>query len=73
MQPCEKTADRQQNENRTRQPTERPCDAGEEREHRHSEDQRQNKGGRDDFQNDTHGSYLLQKFDICLYMYIITQ
>ena len=73
MPPCEKTAGRQQDKGGTRQPAERARDAGEEREHRHSEDQRQNKGGRDNFQNDTHGSYLLQKFAICLYMYIITQ
>ena len=72
MQPCEKGAGRQQDENRTRQPAHRPRYAGEEREHRHNEHQRQNKGSRDDFQNDTHGSYLLQKFDTCLYMYIIT-
>ena len=47
--PAKKAADCQQDKNRTRKAAARPRDAGEERDHRHGEDQHKNKGGHDNF------------------------
>ena len=49
MQPREKGAGRQQDKYRTRKAAARARDAGKEREHRHNEHHRQDKGSRDDF------------------------